>query len=742
MSRTAKKEPNTDYDYLLDYISESVETRPALKRLIERAITNYKKHPYVNTYKANAQRYYKIYASDPAHDASEISCMKSCCDSIPEATNDTIFNAVETIVSMTQGGIGQFEYKPVDEYLDKDPELADEQAAFLKYMYEENHLDGMASSTIRKAVLQGQFNWIIEPQVHNGNVEFKVSLIDAYRMLLDPRASKTNRPRFVGYQQVKSWKDLKKNIKLLFDKNLGEYYVKTINDVDLYIRELSDYGRTSAAMRFETEIRQDLDTFSGIYTVSNSKVGYNENGKAKNPITEKGYVGDDVEATYLYDLVNDIYAIIVNRRFVIYTKEHPLTKKIKLQIAETDPETGEPTVDDVDYTVKLDSPIVHRGYIDADWETYPISPLFYCLDDFDNICSKESVLEHNFSIMAPITFMSTAYDAEKVSAMSQIAGQIVEGTQNTLQVMNKNYDLSAISASIQHSEERIKRMMGATDQFELMALMNNRATGAEVSMANGAVSQRMNILLSRLEDGYSELMQKMLKMQIIFSDDDKVFTFPYRDGVSALSMNDLVGNSLVRVKLASRIKVEQQEQSQNALMVLQTLLPLAQQGGVNVKRVIASLVPIITQGVVNRRLADSFVDDSLKIDPAQLNAAMNRVQAEKQRQQAEGVITPDYMANATPEQLDELEQMARSSMGGATRGELLAQDPSQQGVTPQYQEETPPYPSDEGAPSMMVPDQPQPTGADQMTPIPAGMPPAMAGQVANQSAEGVGPVNG
>lgn len=649
---------NTDqsYDYVKEYIREAAMAREPLKRMIERVILAYKQIPCRNTYKENAMRYYKTYASNAERDPVVASCLKASCDSIPEATNSTIFNAVETITSMAQGGIGQFEYKPADEYLSKDPELSDMQAAFLKYMYEKNHMDGMAPNTVRKGVMQGQFNWMIKPCKNGDNTDFKISLIDAYHMVEDPRSSKTNRSRYIGYQEVQSWTETKEYLNTV--RVDGDLMVKVVNDVDMYLNELKNYGNPAAGHQvWASAISEDLDTFSSIYsTRSIGSETKDKNGNHKDDsINGHGYKGDDVEVTYLWDLISDIYFVVINRRFIVYKKEHPLQKTIKIEIPYKDPKTGDFKSKTVDYTVKVNSPLIHRGYIDADWETFPVSPVFYCLNDFDNLCSKESVLEHDLSIMAPITFLSTSFDAEKIAGMGQIAGQIVEGSQNTFQVLNKTYDLTAITTSIQRTEDRIKRMMGATDQFELMALLNNRATGAEVSMANGAVSQRMNILLAQLESGYSELMTKLLSMMIIFSDDD-TFTFPYKDGVMALDRSDLVGNSLIRVKLASRIKIEQQEQSQNALMVLQTLAPLAQQG-VNIQRVITATVPVITQGVVNRRTAESFIDDSLKIDPAQLNAAINDNEKRRKAEAQQGPISLDMMSQLTPENVDELEQM-------------------------------------------------------------------------------------
>ena len=95
-------------------------------------------------------------------------------------------------------------------------------------------------------------------------------------------------------------------------------------------------------------------------------------------------------------------------------------------------------------TVRIDSPIVTIPFIDADWETFPVSPLFYCLDDFDAICSIEAVMNHNLSIMAPITFMSASYDAEQFEKLSQVAGQIVEGTLQIFGVVNKSHDMSGL----------------------------------------------------------------------------------------------------------------------------------------------------------------------------------------------------------------------------------------------------------------------------------------------------------
>ena len=520
------------YDYLLRYVKEAAEARLPLIAMCERTVLAYKQCPLHNTYKENAQRYVQNIGNG---DPERIKCLKHLCDSIPDATNDTVNNAVETWVSMAMGGASQFEYEPADEYAEKDPALVDRLSALAKYFHEDNKIDSLLPKATRKLVMQGQANFFLEPL---GEGRFKVSLLDAYKMLHDPRASKTNRARFTGFTEVKAWSEVKADI---YKKGYG-YMLKVINDVDQYVSELSG----AHPYRWEDEITSDLNTFKSIYAVDpvpNSE-SVDKKGKEVSP-KEPGYKGEDVEVAYIWDLIDNVYAVIINRRFIIQLEVDKLKKNIPVTYYDADGE--EKTRTD---TVRLDSPIVTIPYIEADWETYPVSPLFYCLDDFDAICSIEAVMNHNLSIMAPITFMSASYDAEQFEKTSQIAGQIVEGTLQTFGVVNKMHDMSPCLTAIERREQRIKRMLSATDQFELQAMIGNRATASEVSTMAGAVAQRMNAPLANIETGMSELTQKMMAMTLIYDTKDDI-TFPYEGSVATLSKQDLLGRALIRAKLSS-----------------------------------------------------------------------------------------------------------------------------------------------------------------------------------------------
>ena len=615
------------YDYLIRYVNEAAEARLPLLAMCERATLAYKQCPLHNTYRENADQYVQNIGNG---NPEVVKCLKHLCNTIPDATNDTVFNAVETWVSMAMGGAQQFEYEPADEYAEKDPALVDRLASLAKYFHDDNKIDSLLPKATRKLVMQGQANFYLEPLEGS---RFKVSLIDAYKMLHDPRASKTNRARFTGFTEVKAWSEVKAEI---YKKGYG-YMLKTINDVDQYIDELSG----AHPYRWEDEITADLNTFKSIYAVDpvgNSK-SVDKDGKEVSP-KEPGYKGEDVEVAYIWDLISNVYAVIINRRFIVQLEDDKLKKT--LDVKYYDSEGNEKTRPD---TVRIDSPIVTIPFIDADWETFPVSPLFYCLDDFDAICSIEAVMNHNLSIMAPITFMSASYDAEQFEKLSQVAGQIVEGTLQTFGVVNKSHDMSACLTAIERREQRIKRMLGATDQFELQAMIGNRATAAETSAMVGAVSQRMNAPLANIETGMSELIQKMFAMTLIYSDKEEI-TFPYEGSVAVLSKEDILGRALIRAKLSSKIKLERVEQGRNALMIMQTLVGIE---GINKENLIKTLVPIISQGVVTRQQADSFVQEQ-QVDPMQIIQAQQAVE-EAQNAASQNPITPDMLQGMTPQDM-------------------------------------------------------------------------------------------
>ena len=101
-----RKKKSQKYGYLVDYVREAALARNSLRGWCTRAIAAYKQMPLHNTYRENAERYRQSIANSAS--AEQLAAVKAICDSIPDATNDTVFNAVETFVSMAMGGAEQF----------------------------------------------------------------------------------------------------------------------------------------------------------------------------------------------------------------------------------------------------------------------------------------------------------------------------------------------------------------------------------------------------------------------------------------------------------------------------------------------------------------------------------------------------------------------------------------------------------------------------------------------------------
>lgn len=655
-----RKKKTEKYSYLIDYVKEATLARNPLRGICTRAIAAYKQIPMRNSYRENALKYKQSIASTA--NAETLKAVEQICDSIPDSTNDTVFNAVETFVSMAMGGANQFEYRPADKYLSKDSELVDRLSALAQYFHDDNKIDSLMGQTTRNMVLQGQGVLYLNP-VKDGR--FKVSLIDAWNKIEDPRYLKTNCKRYEGYTEITHWGTLKDYI----FKNQKDYMLSTINDVDQYLQELTgDYNE------WEDEITEDLDTFKNIYNTAKYSASKSVDDKGKEVSPDKpGYKGDDIEVAYIWDTINDVYGIIVNRRFLVSVTEHPYRKTIDVPYRTTE---GEEKTKQV--TVEIDSPMVTIPFLQNSNETYPTSPLFYCLDDFDAICSMESVMNHNFSIMAPITFLGTSYDAEQVSMLSQVAGQIAEGTMNTLQVMDKRHDMSAVISAIERREQRIKRMLGATDQYELSQMLGNRATASEVSTMSGVVSQRMNNPLANIECGISELIQKMFAMYIIFGDDDEL-TFANNGTVSTVSKIDMLGRSIIHAKLKSQIKLQQQEQSRNALMVMQSLIGLPD-NIVNKEALVTTLVPIITQDVVSRKQAESFVNQS-QLTPDMVQQLQALIQ---QNSPEPPMFDQAALEGMNPEDVD---QMSAAAQAGIAPEAAPAMSPDMSGYDMAQQEQ-------------------------------------------------------
>lgn len=585
MARTAKTD---QYSYILDWIREANDMRRAQNMYVERTILAYQGTPSQNYYKKSVQDYANmVYKNDTVRGKD----LKKYANDIPEKTNMTLHNAVETVVSMAQGGVGRYEFGPYDPDMDKDDAVVDMLASAAKHFYNTEKVDAIMPQYIRNAVLSGAA-WLHLKQKNKKKV---LTLLSSDQMLTDPKRVKTNIERFRGHTQRESWQSIKSRTL----KTKGGLMLKSINETDVYLsqilQQLNGTLEINSTQSFlHDEIRKDVDLF---YSPIITRI---KNIKEKNP--EYLYGGDEVEISYIYDDMNDMYFEVVNRRYIVVAKQNDLKRKVK--------------ADYIDYKGKkvtrqkeicLDNPYVELPFLKTFWDTYPISPLFYVLDDFDDLCSQESVMFHNMSIMAPITFIGQSSDAEKVARTTGVAGEIVEGLPATFGVMNKTHDMSAIIAAIQRTEEKIKRIIGAMDPFEMQAMIGDRASAKEVTAMSGQISQRLNPFIANIEASMAELGEKFMKLHLIMNEGK--YSFVHNGRYAELTPEDMAGDYEVQAKLSSSIKLEQEANSRKALEVIQYL---GQTDKIDDKEFFSVLLPIVLSGTVTREQASRMIAEKYR----------------------------------------------------------------------------------------------------------------------------------
>lgn len=625
----------TKYDYVIDWIKESEEARRAQNVYVERAIDAFQGKPSVNRYKKTINAYI---AAVNTTDTMKAKSLKAALDDIPEKSSMVVHNAVEAVVSMAMGGVGQYEFGPYDPDLEKDDTVVDRLASAAKHFYVSEKVDAIVPQYLRMAVLCGASD--IHLKQKNGKK--CLTLLESSQMYKDPKRHKTNFERFIGFSQRESFKEVKDRTKKLKG---GGYVLKTLNEAEVYvsqiINELNSVLTTDATNEFlHDELRRDLDLFY------KPMITHIKEAREKDP--KYIYDGDEIETSYLYDLMNDMYFEVINRRYITVAKINPLKREIECEYTDADGESRKKNK-----TIKLEHPFIELPYMKTFWDTYPISPLFYVLDDFDDLCAMESVLYHNLSIMAPITFIGQSSDAEKVSRVASVSGEIVEGLPQTFGVMNKAHDITAVVTAIQRIEEKIKRTLKAVDPFELQGMLGDRATAKEVVSASGQVSQGLNQFLANIESSMATVGDKFIKLELIMN--DGAYDFVHNGKYAQLTPQEMAGEYEVSAKLVSSIKLEQEANSRKALELIQYM---AQLEGLDHKQFFGTTIPIVLGSLVNRETAQSMVTPEYRPMPEEVIARI-RKQAEEDAKK-DPVDRMDFSGLEE----DELDKLILTASGG------------------------------------------------------------------------------
>lgn len=645
----------TKYDYVLGWIKESVEARQSQNVFVERAVSAYQGKPSSNRYKGTIRQYVE---SVRKHDTQAAEKINEACSDVPDKGSMVVHNAIEALVSMAMGGVGQYAFGPNDSDASTDAKLMDRLSSATKDFYNRNKVDSLLPQLLRNAALAGAGYWHLNQR--NGNKT--LTLLDSDQMLTDPKRFKTTHPRFIGYTQRESFNTVKDRVR---KTKGGGYVLKTLNEAEVYVSKIKEeisstvLGSNSQQSATHDELSRELDIFyKPLITALQTS---NKNKEVNDP--SKMYEGDEIEVAYMYDKMNDMYFEIINRRYIVIAKKNPLSRDIKCTYYDTDGNKKTKTK-----TVKLDDPFIELPYLKLPWSMYPVTPLFYVLDDFDDLCAMESVHFHNLSIMAPLTFVGQSSDTEKVARVASVAGEVVEGLPQTFGVLNKAHDMTPIVTAIQRNEEKIKRTMKAVDPFELQGMIGDRATAKEVVSASGQVSQGINPFLANIETAMATLGDKFIKLELIMNDDE-TYTFSHNGKYAELTREQMASGYDIAAKMVTSIKLEQEANSRKALELTGYL---STSEAVDKREFLGTMVPIILGGLVSREQAQKMVLPEYRPMPDEVIAAIKK-QAEKdaRKDDADKLNLNDY----TPEELDKMAMEFAMAQGQGAPADAGAQVP-------------------------------------------------------------------
>lgn len=581
----ARKSKQEQYNYVLQFIEDSITALEPAVRLSIRTTQAFQGRPSMNSYsRAMSSWATELSQTDPERSAD----IRKCAADLPSIENKTVYNAVETVVAQTMGGPGQYEYLPYDPSFDMDSETFDRITGYLESVYDRNYINSLTPSYVRQAILDGSSYLHIRPNA-DGSIDLK--LLKISDMILDPDRFRSNKTKFRGFKQRESWSAVKDRI----TKTKSGYLLKSLNEVDTYLSDIARCinGDTSLDKKDLELLQRDLDIFYRTDTQAYKNMR-DDKHEAYDP--EAKYNGDDIEISYVYDHINNYYFEVVNRKYIVVAKQNPLNKKISKKSGKTSKER----------TIMLEDPFVELGYMYLPFSRYPVTPLFYILNDFDNLCGMESVLYHTLSIMSPLTFVGKSDASYNVSRIASISGEIVDGMPQTFGVLSKSHDVSPTIAAIQRVEERIKRMLGATDPFEMAAMVGDRATAREVSAVGSQVSERNNQFIANIESAMACLADKIIKMTIMFSDKNKKLTFTAKGKYAEMDVSDLLADYGIRVRLNSSVKMERAQKARNALELISYIVGVP---GVDAKKVFGTMIPIMLDGFITREQAEEMIGE-------------------------------------------------------------------------------------------------------------------------------------
>lgn len=671
---------DNEWSYPLQWLWESEPARLMYQQYLYRVNLAMIGKPFKNKYQD------EINSNISQLDPSEQAAMRQFCVHLPEGTSQILAEAVETRANQMASGVDTYEYQINDPYNLVDADTEDLLAARCAQDYIENDQDIMAATYSRDLTRSGMVAVMVK---YNPKLERNEILrINPKNTWWDTMYHSTGKERFRGYSTMIDWARLKKMVKdqgdeinktlqvpdrSMFDKDgkvLQAKYsnrkIRTLNDLDIYVGDLNRLA-VSPSLQGYTNIYWEYDhDLRSCYNMN----WYHTFATDPKQKTNSGYNGQDVELTVIYDMERMIEFKIINRRYVISMNKTAFRRELEFPIY--NPITDETVFRFEEITSQCPLKFRFEETETRDRFAFPTSPLFFLLDDFDELCALRAKRAHVSKILSILRIEANAADASSLRGGLNIMGFVLDNIQGQISSINFQYSYDPIDSQIAHYEQTIRERLNAYTQFDAMQAMGDRASAAESGMAAGAIAQGLSTHQNNIMKLYADIARQCLLNRVIYSN-NREFPVNNLGDYASVTIQQMALNAIITVKSKMSKQIQEKMIASNALALVSNFKDVLNEDGV------AYLLEQAMYGTMPRKLAKTFIRQQ-QTNPQEAQAAVlqgqNMANQLLQNQQMYENNPLSYEATnalqgSSPEEMDAIIGSLSTSNGQIEAGEVV-----------------------------------------------------------------------
>jgi hypothetical protein len=204
-----------------------------------------------------------------------------------------------------------------------------------------------------------------------------------------------------------------------------------------------------------------------------------------------------------------------------------------------------------------------------------------------------------------MTFVADSQNAEELQKMLFGSGVILTDIDDDVQVLQKPIDMNALVLIMQKIETELQETLNSYPAMAQSQMTNDRASARESMNLQHAIAQGSLGFIKNIELFGEELMKTIVKMKIVYGEED--FSFQNNNRFDLLTVEDLALDGVLTMKTTMAVQIAQNSRSANALQLLSSF---GDPKYINQKELMKTLMPIaLSSNVISQSQAQALYQD-------------------------------------------------------------------------------------------------------------------------------------